>query len=235
MIKIGCTGFPVGRKQYESKFGLVEVNQFFDKFPMGRTIEKWKAEAPKNFEFIVWAPRSVTHLLKSGRNGAHSGFTQRSHKHGYFQDSAEVRHAFGRACSAAQTLDAKMIFFKLPKSLSAHSDNVGRIQKFFMSAPTSTLHFVWEPPTNWPLSLVSELSKSLGITPAVNPLGRLGQAKGAIQYFRLGNTTETKAVHSFSSSELKDIKRACTKSLAYVIFNNGPTSFQDAVRFSELP
>ena len=54
-VKVGCCGFPSGRKEYFSQFKLVEVQQTFHKMPRLETTMKWREEAPSGFEFSLKA------------------------------------------------------------------------------------------------------------------------------------------------------------------------------------
>ena len=47
------------------KFSLVEVEQTFYKLPLVKTAERWRAEAPRGFEFSIKAWQALTHLPTS--------------------------------------------------------------------------------------------------------------------------------------------------------------------------
>lgn len=233
MIKIACSGFPVGRKRYESRLKTVELNRLFDSFPLVRTLEKWREAALSGFEYIVCASKIITHPAKN--NLKTPAFSRRAHHIGYFQDSAEVRHAFQRTWHAAETLNAKIVLFQCAPTLTPHADHVGRIQAFFRPIDRGTRHFVWEPPLSWPRNFVESLGKTMHMTAAANPLSKKYKPSNEpMRYFRLGAEGRTSGVTTFSDSELRDVKSACDKPLSYVVFNNGPTAFMDAVRFSEM-
>ncbi len=53
MIKIGCSSFAIAQKAYYSRLPIVEINKFRDRAPRTTTVERWKEEAPKEFEFII--------------------------------------------------------------------------------------------------------------------------------------------------------------------------------------
>jgi len=65
MIKVGCCGFPVARKEYFKNFSLVEVQQTFYKPPRMETAFKWRSAAPPEFEFAVKAWQLITHAPSS--------------------------------------------------------------------------------------------------------------------------------------------------------------------------
>ncbi len=60
-VKVGCCGFPGGMKKYFSQFRLVEVQQTFYKMPRLKTAQKWRQEAPSDFEFTLKAWQLITH------------------------------------------------------------------------------------------------------------------------------------------------------------------------------
>jgi uncharacterized protein YecE (DUF72 family) len=60
-LKVGCCGFPRGRKEYFRQFRLVEVQQTFYKMPDLETAIKWRQEAPTDFEFTLKAWQLITH------------------------------------------------------------------------------------------------------------------------------------------------------------------------------
>jgi len=233
MIKTGCSGFPVGRKNYTSKLALVELKDLFEKFPLNRTVEKWSKEKPGGFEYVVCVNKAVTHPAKS-----FSTPNGRSHKIGFFQDTPEVHQAFRRSVKTANALNAKILYFQLPGHFGPTPDNIGRMQAFFrkfdISGLKGSLHIVWEPPKGWGHKIINTLSSAMNITPSTNPLGGRPPFVGPIRYFKVGTSTKTKGVHQFSADELRAIKKACDKPLSYVIFNNGPTAFYDAVKFSSM-
>lgn len=232
MIKIACSGFPVGRKKYETHFRTVELSALFNAFPRPSTIEKWSATAADGFEFVVCASKLITHPSK--KTAAASTKTL-AHRIGYFQDTAEVRQAFQRTWAAAETLKSKIVLFQCPAFFSPHADHVQRLQKFFQPIPRGNKHIVWEPPASWPLTLVESLSRSLYLTPSANPLAKnYKPTNSPMRYFRIGANGKTSGISHMSDLELQDIRAACDRPLSYVVFNNGPTAFADALRFRSL-
>jgi uncharacterized protein YecE (DUF72 family) len=221
MIKVGCSGFPVAQKFYQSKLGLVEMRDLFDKYPRETTLEKWRANAPAGFEFVACASKVITHEQKHPRWGR-------------FQESADTRHAFHQSVKQAKALNARSLVFSLPKNLSAHPDTIGRLQKFFHTKDRGALHLVLDVPRSWPATLVQMLAKSVRFVAAINPLHSKPDPQAPMRYYRLGTNKDTNGIYRYSDSELREIKSKCDKPLSYVIFNNGPTAFMDALRFSKL-
>ncbi len=204
MIKIGCSGFPVGKRFYESKFKLAEVSEGAKKPPRPGTLAKWRERAAPGFEFIVCASSFIP---------------------------------TDQTLNQAHALEARIVLFSFRSAMGPQADNVGRLQKFFggiHARGTAPFFLAWDPPAAWPRSLIESVSKSLRLVPATNPLNRRMESPAPFRYFRLGDSKRTKGVHRFSDAELRDIKLACDKPLSYVVFNNGPYAFGDALRFASL-
>ncbi len=199
-IKIGCAGFAAAQKAYHLKFPMVELDKFRDRSPRPTTVDRWKKEAPQNFEFVLAA-------------------------------KAFDRHSFDRVFKAASILKTKVIFFELPPNSAPTPDTAGKLQTFFKSLPKTGLTHVWETPFNWPLSLIENLSKTLSIVPSTNPLFREYPFKTSLGYFRIGRTRKMGSVRPLIDEELSKIKRICNNQNSYVVFDNGPYAYKDAVRF----
>lgn len=79
-VKIGCSGFsnsnwkgffyPEELKSaeflnfYAKEFNAVEVNSTFYHKPRTSTLEKWYAETPTDFGFMVKVPKNITHVKR---------------------------------------------------------------------------------------------------------------------------------------------------------------------------
>ncbi|HEY0528028.1 MAG TPA: DUF72 domain-containing protein, partial [Gemmatimonadaceae bacterium] len=62
MIKLGMCGFTIGAAAYYKKFRVVEVQQTFYDPPPIATLERWRGDAPHDFEFTMKAWQVITHL-----------------------------------------------------------------------------------------------------------------------------------------------------------------------------
>ncbi len=230
MIKIACADFPVGRKTYESVLKTVELDQLFDRFPKMETIEKWRNEAPPHFDFIVCAPRAITHPTKA--SAQHSRDIKKSRMS--LDDSASSRQSYATTLKVAEALRARLVFFQSPPQFAPSPDNIKRMQTFF-SKPRGHIMFAWEYPVNWPIKLVDSLCESLRLLPVLNPLGTAKLSPDPrMRYFRLGANGRTSGAAGFTDVELKKIISLCDTPLCYVVFNNGPTAFKDAERMVKM-
>ncbi|HUP45323.1 MAG TPA: DUF72 domain-containing protein [Thermoanaerobaculia bacterium] len=51
---------------YAERFDTVEINNTFYRMPDPKTVERWGAEVPERFTFILKAPQRITHQKKLG-------------------------------------------------------------------------------------------------------------------------------------------------------------------------
>jgi uncharacterized protein YecE (DUF72 family) len=51
---------------YASQFGTVEINNTFYRMPEAKTLEKWAADVPDSFVFVLKAPQRITHQKRLG-------------------------------------------------------------------------------------------------------------------------------------------------------------------------
>jgi uncharacterized protein YecE (DUF72 family) len=49
---------------YSEHFNTVEINNTFYRMPKKQVLENWMTQVPKNFKFIIKAPKRITHIKK---------------------------------------------------------------------------------------------------------------------------------------------------------------------------
>ena len=64
-ILVGTCGHPGNRAVYYQTFPLLEVQHSFYQLPSMRVAEKWRAEAPDGFVFVIKAWQLITHSRHS--------------------------------------------------------------------------------------------------------------------------------------------------------------------------
>ncbi|MCG3203391.1 MAG: hypothetical protein KCHDKBKB_00048 [Elusimicrobia bacterium] len=230
MIKIATANFPVGKKKYESSLKTVELDSLFTRFPKIETIQKWRQGAPDQFDFITCASRIITYPTKT--RAQHSRHEQKNQTS--LEDSALTRQATERTLKIAEILRSRLVFFDFPSSFLPSPENIKRIQNYF-SKPRGHILFTWEPPVSWPLKLVDDLSEAYRIMPVMNPLGKAKPTPHSpMRYYRLGGHGKTSGTGPLSDNDLKKIISLCDTPLCYVVFNNGPTAFDDALRMMSM-
>ncbi|MDG6025346.1 MAG: DUF72 domain-containing protein [Candidatus Brocadia sp.] len=67
MLPLGCCGFPVAMQTCFNRFRVVEIQQTFYQPPLLSTIQKWRNEAPPDFELQLLSECLPTlyHLTKN--------------------------------------------------------------------------------------------------------------------------------------------------------------------------
>ena len=63
--KVGCCGFATRQREYYRLFRVVELQSTFYKLPQTETAERWRSEAPSNFEFCLKSWQVITHPATS--------------------------------------------------------------------------------------------------------------------------------------------------------------------------
>src|SRR6186997_2139355 len=118
--RVGCCGFRFKRAEYFKHFPIVEVQHTFYKPPQVETLERWRAEAPDGFEFMLKAWMMITHEGKSpvyrrlGRD-----LTPREHEEcGSFRPTDTVRRAWDVTLESARALGARRVLFQCPASFT---------------------------------------------------------------------------------------------------------------------
>ncbi|MFC1570839.1 DUF72 domain-containing protein [Candidatus Omnitrophota bacterium] len=214
-IKVGCSGFPIERKEYYRKFQTVELLETFYQVPDIEAVAKWKAVAPKYFEFVVKAWKLITH-------------------EGLFRPTDEVMEAWRRTEEIASRLGSRTILFQTPAAFTHSPENISNIKKFFGSIERKNYNFVWELENDWPGDTVKDLCAELDLTHCTDPFS--GPAReGKIRYFRLSGIGGKQ--HKYKGIDLKRLRDFCENEAeaikngpVYVFFSN-VSMLADAQRF----
>jgi uncharacterized protein YecE (DUF72 family) len=117
-IKVGCRGFPKGKRKYFDQFKLVEIQQTFYKPPLTETAIKWRDEAPEDFEFSLKAWQELT-PLPSSPTYRKAGLQVPAVKEGnyaFFKHTEEVIEAWEKIRDIAQSLKPKSSFFNVQRN-----------------------------------------------------------------------------------------------------------------------
>ncbi len=237
MIKIGCSGYPVGKRKYQSTFSVVEVTKLRDAFSSTNIVQKWRDEAPKEFEFVLCASRIISHPRRQDAEIDIQSFKKTSLKParvGYFQDSSDVNHAYRLTKDASLLLQSRIVFFEVPTTLYPQTDNIGRLQKFFKQPRQQGITYVWQAPAHWPEQIIKDLSTSLNLVPATDPFVRPFPWVKTFNYFRLNKPKSGPERRPYFKSDFEALKKACGHKLSYVIFNTGPFAFNHATDFQDF-
>lgn len=233
LVKIGCCGFRSSRDSYYPLLPAVEIQHTFYQPPNIPTLEKWRKEAPSNFEFTLKAWQLITHQSSSPTYKRLKRQLTENEKDGagFFRSSAIVKEAFDTTRECANALDARMILFQCPASFRPTAENIGRMQKFFGKQKREGLIFCWEPRGGWAREIVKDLCDELELWHVVDPFSERTVTPQKC-YFRLHGRRGWRYV--YEDAELEELYAMLPKETeSYVFFNNIEMK-SDALRFKEI-
>ena len=233
-MKLGLCGFTIGAAAYYRAFRVVEVQQTFYDPPPPVTLERWRAEAPVDFEFTMKAWQVITHLGTSRTyRRLRSPFSERARSEaGGFRVNDTVLGAWETTLAAARILRATAILFQCPPSFRPTCENTDAMRRFF-----ATIHrppdvrFLWEPRGPWADDVVRSVCRDLDLIHAVDPFIRPSLTP-ELTYWRLHGNKSHYA--SYTDDELRRLHAwVAPGAVTYVMFNNIPR-VKDAKRFGEM-
>ncbi|MBI4054790.1 MAG: DUF72 domain-containing protein [Elusimicrobia bacterium] len=231
-LKIGCCGFPVSQQRYYREFEVVEIDSTFYQLPALRTIERWRKQAPADFEFTVKAWQLITHPAQSAtyRRLREKLSSRQRDRCGYFRWSEEVLRAWRRTAEVAQVLRARWILFQTPPTFYPHPELLRNLYRFFKQIHRGDFLFVWEPwIERWDGKLVLKICRDLGLFFGGDPL-QYGELFGKVAYARLHGAYVGRRIdhgHRYSAQELERLAQWCRSKTGCVFFNNRHM-FEDA-------
>ncbi|HYY41539.1 MAG TPA: DUF72 domain-containing protein [Pyrinomonadaceae bacterium] len=234
-IKIGCCGFRSARADYYALLPAVEVQHTFYQPPQLATLEKWRAEAPPEFEFTVKAWQLITHLARSPtykRLKRELTEAERDEA-GAFRASKIVREAWATTHACAVALRAKTVLFQCPASFRPTESNIANLRRFFkrLKPARGALNFCWEPRGDWPRETIRELCAELDLWHVVDPFAARTVTPTRC-YFRLHGRGGWR--YQYEDGELEELRSMLPADAeAYVFFNN-IKMIEDAARFQEI-
>ena len=234
-VKIGTCGFGrIKRPDYFSRFPVVEVQHTFYHPPQVKTLEKWRADAPPDFEFTLKAWQMITHESSSPTyKRLDRPLTEKEiDEVGFFKPTEIVREALDYTLACAKALAARMILFQCPAKFQPLPENVLNLKRFFASFDRTGLNCAWEPRGKlWDDDLIRELCEELDLWHAVNPFERQTMTPDRC-YYRLHGRPRWR--YTFETDELEELTTLVQHDrLGYVFFNN-ITMHADATRFREI-
>lgn len=232
-MKIGCAGFPVGKKRYYERFDVVEIQSTFYDPPKPSTIQSWRTNSPDDFEFILKAWQLITHppsspTYKRLRSPIKEG---KKRFYGFFKPTEEVFSAWERIEEIASILRTRIILFQTPQSFTPTQENKRNLRAFFNGIPHSPYKFVWEPRGRWRDEEIEAICKELDLIHGVDPFVR-DPVYGEIRYFRLHGKGGYS--YRYTDKELFELKSKIEQDPdVYCIFNN-VYMFDDALRLKGI-
>lgn len=233
-VKIGTCGFGrLRQSEYVKTFKVAEVQHTFYQPPMISTLEKWRAEAPNDFEFTLKAWQVITHECTSPtykrikRKFSDTEFGEA----GFFKPTTVVKAARDLTIECAKALKARTILFQCPARFQPLPENILNLKRFFTEIDRGDLNFVWEPRGDWDDRTIKELCDELDLWHCVNPFARPTLTPEHV-YYRLHGIPRWR--YTFEDGELEELAASLPKGkLSYIFFNN-VTMKQDALRFEKI-
>lgn len=237
-IHVGCCGFPVVKQKYFETFKTIELQFTFYSLPRLETAQKWADEAPENFIWTMKAWQGITHPghMPTYRRSKMKEFDRQ--KLGLFRNNEQVFKAWQMTRQVADLLRAKIIVFQCPPLFKPTEETVLNLRHFFETIDRGPFQLALELRANWVKALVRELCDELQLIHCVDPFKEDSVTKD-VYYFRLHGKPPGEKMYRYTYSQqdlirLKDkIDHLSDAREVYVFFNN-QTSFEDALRFSEL-
>ena len=257
--RIGTSGFGIARSKYVQLFSCVEVQHTFYQPPKIATLERWREDAPPDFEFVLKAWQLITHDAKSPtyRRLKRKLSEFEKQEAGYFRSTGIVKEAWEVTRACARALAARTILFQCPASFKQTKENISNLEKFFGNINRENsgeqLSFCWEPRGDWEPKLVKSICKTLNLWHAVDPFKAESVTPGRL-YFRLHGKGGWR--YEYEEAELRELAGLLISAGAepaadppsqvvsppgvvdanetpYIFFNNARMT-QDALRFHAL-
>lgn len=230
-LKIGTCGFGrAKRDEYVSVLPVVEIQHTFYDPPMLKTLEKWRADVPADFEFTLKAWQMITHESSSPtyRRLKRPLTDKEIDEAGFFRPTDTVRDALKLTLDCASALRARTILFQCPARFQPLPENILNLKRFFSETDRNGLNFAWEPRGKWDDEVIGELCQELDLWHCVDPFARPTLTPQNC-YYRLHGIPRWR--YTYTDDELYELVSLVPKGrLAYVFFNN-ITMKDDALRF----
>lgn len=234
-IKIGCCGFSEAHHKYYLDFDTVEIQNTFFQPPRINVAKKWRASAPKKFEFTLRAWQLITHQPSSAgykRLRIPIPYRQKP-KYGFFLPTREVHSSWETSKVFASALEAKFILFQCPTNFHPIKENLRNLKKFFQSINRAAINPVLETNGSWDKEMLKDICCELNLIHAVDPF-QSESVSDSLRYYRLYGLRGFR--YKYSDDDLLKLKEICSNDAdrkIFCLFNNASMN-EDARRFKTL-
>ena len=233
-IKIGCCGFPVSKKRYYEKFKVVEIQKTFYTVVNDKLLNKWRSNAPEDFEFSLKAWMAVTHPLTSPVwRRVKAKPAGNPENYGFLKDTTEVHNAFLETLRMARALKSKIIVVQCPPSLKAEERNIENLEKLVKVAGEEfTIAFEVRNKT-WTKDILRNLNEKLNVIIVTDPFKDIFESK--IIYWRLHGRDGINYRYKYSEADIEHLVNLINSiefEELYVMFNN-IYMFEDALNLKK--
>ncbi len=232
-INIGTCGFRLNKIEYAQILSCVEVQQTFYQPPQIKTLERWRAEMPDDFEFVLKAWQLITHEAKSPTYKRLKKKLSETEKEeaGYFKPTAIVKEAWETTLACANALKAKTILFQCPASFKPYEENISNLEKFFSGVKRGKLNFGWEPRGNWDDAVVKSICERFDLWHVVDPFVKKTVTPEKC-YYRLHGLTGWR--YKYEEGELEELASLLPKNKTSYVFFNNISMTEDSLRFKQM-
>ncbi len=232
-VQIGTCGFRMNKHEYTDFLKCVEVQHTFYQPPQIKTLEKWRAEMPEDFEFTLKAWQLITHESTSPTyKRLKKKLTEKeAEESGFFKSTDIVAEALQTTLACAEALKARTILFQCPAKFRQTDENINNLRKFFKKIKRRDLNFAWEPRGAWDDKIVSTICSDLDLWHCVDPFVRRTMTPDKC-YFRLHGIGGWR--YRYEDGELEELVSLLhEEDVSYVFFNNNVMT-EDAMRFRKI-
>lgn len=243
-VYVGCCGFPSGMKKYFQEFSLVELQSTFYKLPQLKTVQKWHAEAPKNFIFTVKAFQGVSHPTSSP-TWKKSGLKEEEinklkDKVGFLRPTKEVFEFWDKSLEICKVLESPVCLVQLPASFKENEENMKNAEKFFSKIERNNASIALEL-RGWSKEGFEKICKKFDLISCVDPFASepVYFSRKKIAYFRLHGGYKKGRInykYKYTKKDLESLKERIKRIDAkevFCLFNN-LWMREDALKFKSL-
>lgn len=234
-FRIGTCGFGrTPKDEFANKLDCVEIQHTFYNPPQVKTLEKWRAEMPEDFEFTLKAWQMITHDAGTPtyRRLKREMTEKETVEAGSFKPTDTVESAWEVTLASANALKARTILFQCPPKFTQTAENIRNIRRFFKKIDRGEMIFAWEPRgTTWDDKTIVKLCGDLDLRHVVDPFIRQTVTPDKV-YYRLHGIGGWR--YEYEQGELEELASMLPRNdTSYVFFNNR-VMFDDAVRFKRI-
>lgn len=231
-LRVGTCGFRLNKYEYAEILKCVEIQHTFYQPPQIKTLEKWRAEMPEDFEFTLKAWQLITHESSSPTyKRLKKKLTEKElAETGFFKPTAIVQEALDITLACADALGARTILFQCPAKFTQTKENIANLRKFFKKAKRGDRNFAWEPRGPWEDKVVKKICDDLDLLHCVDPFVRATMTPDRC-YYRLHGIGGWR--YRYEDGELDELAGLLGVNLSYVFFNNNEMT-TDALRFEKV-
>jgi len=223
-VRIGCSGYPVERRQYQARLGFVELQDTRRQLPKPDKFGRMKMSAPPGFEFAIVAPEALSDPEQvEGLPGDPRGY-------GALRPTAENLDLLDRTLAGARRLDA-VVRIHTTSDLGAGPDAFDRFRALLAGVDRRGVRLAWESRGPLTAKEVIGWSERLELIPVVDPF-QDDPPPGPVGYIHLHPLiTMSGALNAEHYARL--LERALRYDESYLVFDT-PHAFRDAVAVRRL-